>query len=150
MVYANMRYHFSENIHRQFQKCIAYVNNEKLADRLPGCYEICGRDLFVNIAEYETRPEELITWEAHKEYIDLHYVLRGRERMNMSLIDNMQQGTYDSQTDSMALTGEKSVSAVIGTDEYIVFYPEDVHMTGIQVQKPEKVKKAIFKIRVES
>ncbi len=150
MIYADRDYHFSENIYKQFQKCIAYVKKEKLIDYLPGSYEICGTELFVTIAEYETIPEELGVWEAHKEYVDLHYVLQGTEQIHMSFINTMQQGIYDLKTDSMALTGEKSASVVIRADEYAVFFPEEVHMTKIQADHPEKVKKAIFKIKAEN
>jgi YhcH/YjgK/YiaL family protein len=149
MIHGNNKYFFYKNLNRQIQKCISYVIDERLIDKAPGSYELCGEYLFVNIVEYETIPEELGTWESHKEYIDLHYILKGKERINIGFVDNMNQKTYDVDKDSMFLIGEKNVSMVIAPSEFAVFCPEDAHMTKIQVDKSEKVKKAIFKIKVE-
>jgi YhcH/YjgK/YiaL family protein len=148
MIYGNIKYRIKD-YKEQIKKCLAYAEREKLIEKEPGNYEIENDDVYVNVISYETAPMESKEWEAHRKYIDLHYVLVGRERMDLNFIDNMEQKPYHCENDFLVLSGDKRVSVVIGSGEYVVCFPEDAHMPGIQVEQPEVVKKAIFKIRVK-
>jgi YhcH/YjgK/YiaL family protein len=148
MIYGNTKYQ-RRDYEEQIKKCIAYAERERLIEKEPGNYEIDKDDLYVNVISYETAPMESKEWEAHKKYIDLHYVLVGKERMDLNFIDQMVQNPYNNENDFLILSGDKSVSVVIGSGEYVVCFPEDAHMPGIQVDQPQVVKKAIFKIKVK-
>ena len=98
-------------------KCFEYAKNHDLLAYETGSHEIDGDNLFVNIVEYETTTPENRFWEAHRQYLDLHFMLRGPEQIDVNFIDNMEQ--------------------------------KDAHRTAVQVEKPVKIKKAIFKIKIQ-
>ena len=149
MIYRSKKYQLKD-FDKQIKKCLAYVESDKLLEKTPGRYEIDGKNLFVTVVYYETSPVEIKVWEAHKKYIDVHYVLDGKERIDINFIDNMVQGTYNEKDDCMLLEGDKSSSVIISSGEYVVCFPEDAHIPGIRVDQSSTVKKAIFKILINS
>ena len=57
--------------------------------------------------------------------------------------------TYSDDLDFLSLDGDKNSSVVLRTGDYLICYPSDGHRTAITVEKPEKIKKAIFKVKIE-
>lgn len=148
MIYGNIKYPFI-NLDVQIKKCLAYIESENLFEKEIGSYEIDNKDLFVNIVTYETAPSDNKEWEAHKKYVDLHYMLEGKEQIDFNFIDHMVQQPYNEEEDYLPLAGEKSASIVLRTGEYAVCFPKDAHKPGIQVGASATIKKAIFKIRIQ-
>ena len=147
MIYGNINYQRKET-DQKIKKCLAYLEQEDLSQKAPGRYEIKGNDIFVNIVTYETAPEEQKEWEAHRQYIDIHCVLAGKEQIDTNFIDNMIPEHYQENKDNITLTGEKSASVIISPGDYVICYPEDAHKPGIQAGHPETIKKAIFKVKI--
>ena len=83
MIYGNIKYPFI-NLDVQIKKCLAYIESENLFEKEIGSYEIDNKDLFVNIVTYETAPSDNKEWEAHKKYVDLHYMLEGKEQIDFN------------------------------------------------------------------
>ncbi len=147
MIYGSVKNSFlsSEEI---IQKCLAYVESERLVDKENGRYEIDQKNVYVNIVSYETTPAHNKEWEAHKQYIDLHYMLKGQEQIDLSFINEMVQQPYHQDEDYLPLTGEKSASVILRPGQYAICFPEDAHKPGIQVGNSEVIRKAIFKIKI--
>ena len=76
------------------KKCFEYLESHKLLFFEKGSYEIDGDRLFVNVAEYETTAPENRFWEAHKDYLDVHVMLRGEEQIDVNFIGNMHLEEY--------------------------------------------------------
>ena len=81
--------YLEENI----KKCFEYAQNNDLLTYEKGCHKIDGDNLFVNIVEYETTDKEDRFWEAHRNYLDLHFMLSGVEQIDLNFIENMEQKT---------------------------------------------------------
>lgn len=124
-----------------------YKANDLLAYE-PGSHPINGDKLFVNIAEYETTSPENRFWEAHKDYLDLHIILKGRERIDLNFLENMKPGAYVKEDDFLPIEGESKTSLILEEGDFLICYPDDGHMTGLKACGPEKIKKAIFKIKI--
>ena len=45
------------------------------------------------------------------------------------------------------MDGEKNSSVVLTDGDFLICYPSDGHRTAVQVQEPETIKKAIFKVK---
>jgi YhcH/YjgK/YiaL family protein len=112
-----------------------------------GNYAIAGNDLYAVVSEYTTKPEAAGKWEAHRRYIDLQYMVRGVERIGFAPATGMKPGAYDSEKDFLLLEGRGDFLTVHESD-FMVLWPDDAHMPGIEVSGPSPVKKAVFKIRV--
>lgn len=149
MIYGNVKnkdeYIF---LPQNLKKCFDYIQNNDLSNLQKGSYEIDGKDLFVNIVEYETTTEDNRFWEAHKNYLDLHFIINGEEIINVNFINNMEQKPFVEQDDFLPLEGDKKTSVVLQKDDFLICYPNDAHMTAIQVEKPTNIKKAIFKVKI--
>lgn len=130
------------------KECFSYARNHRLEEYSAGRYEIDGNRLFVNIVEYETTIPQKRFWEAHRQYLDLHLMLRGKEQIDLNFIWNMEIKEYARAEDFLPMEGEKSCSAVLREGDFLICFPNDGHRTAVAVEEPEQIKKAIFKIRV--
>lgn len=130
------------------KECFEYAASGKLADLKPGSHPIDGERLFVNVADYMTTVPENRFWEAHREYLDVHIVLDGKERIDLNLIGNMEQGEYSAPDDFLPLEGKAESHVVLQPGYFLVCGPQDGHRTAVAVDGPEQIKKAIFKVRI--
>ena len=132
----------------QVRKCFAYAKENDLISYEKGSHPIEGDDLFVNIVEYETTTPENRFWEAHRQYLDLHVMLRGPEQIDVNFIQNMEQKEFVEKDDFLPLEGEPNSHVVLNAGDFLLCYPADAHRTAVQVEAPATIKKAIFKIRI--
>ena len=90
MIFGNIQnlgeYPFLEE---QIKECFAYAKEHDLMSYEKGSHEIDGDRLFVNVVEYTTTTAEERFWEAHRQYLDLHLMLRGTEQIDLNFIQNM-------------------------------------------------------------
>lgn len=132
------------------RECFEYADKHDLGSDEPGRYTIDGERLFVNLVEYTTtRPEERF-WEAHQSYLDVHLMLDGEEQIDLNFIQNMEQKPYVEKDDFLPMEGEKNSSVILRKGDFLICYPMDGHRTAVMVKAPERIKKAIFKVRIES
>ena len=132
----------------QVLKCFDYAKSHDLISYEKGSHPIEGDDLFVNIVEYETTTPENRFWEAHRQYLDLHFMLRGPEQIDVNFIQNMEQKEFVEKDDFLPLEGDPNSHVVLNAGDFLLCYPADAHRTAVQVGAPATIKKAIFKIRI--
>lgn len=111
-----------------------------------GRHNINGDELYFNVAQYITAPAEEKKYEAHKSYIDVHFMIKGTERIDIAFVSNMEQGEYEAEGDYLPVSGSAVASVTMRDGDFLICYPEDGHCPGIQVNSPESIKKAIFKV----
>lgn len=132
----------------QIKECFEYAKQHDLLQYEKGRHEIDGDRLFVNIAEYETTTAENRFWEAHKNYLDLHLMLNGQEQIDLNFIENMEVKEFVEKDDFLPLEGGKNADVIMRNGDFLICYPGDGHRTAVAVDGPEKIKKAIFKVRI--
>ena len=101
MIFGNIQnleeYPFLEE---QIKECFAYAREHELVSYEKGSHEIDGDRLFVNVVEYTTTTAEERFWEAHRQYLDLHLMLRGTEQIDLNFIQNMDVKEFVEKDDS--------------------------------------------------
>lgn len=132
----------------KIKACFDFYKENDMENMEIGIHKIDGDDLFVNIVEYDTTTPENRFWEAHKEYLDLHLMLLGEEKINLNFLKEMEVLDYDPEADFQAANGEKNSSVDLKVGDFLICYPSDVHMTALQIDDPVYTKKAIFKIKI--
>ena len=149
MIFGNIQY-LDEYpfLEKTVQDCFAYAKTQDLGTFEPGCHEIDGKRLFVNIAQYTTTDASNRFWEAHRKYLDLHLMLRGEEQIDLNFTANMKQQAYQEQDDFLPLDGEKNSSVILQEGDFLICVPHDAHRTAVQTAEPSAIKKAIFKIQL--
>lgn len=117
----------------------------------PGRYASAFPGVFAVLKLDRTRPVEQAEWEAHRRYIDVQCVLRGRETMGWaSLRDRWPvHRPYDPATDLeffQARGGLLSVPA----GSFVIFTPQDIHAPGLAGpgQPEAEVLKVVIKVPV--
>lgn len=131
----------------RLEKCFAYIKEHSLEKMELGRYELEGDDLFMNLQEFETMPSEGRTYEAHKRYLDLHYIVNGAEKIDVNFLGSMKLESYDEEKDLAILTGEAAGTVILRKGDFCICYPSDVHRPAGMEYRPEKIRKAVFKIR---
>ena len=135
-------------LEEQVKECFEYAKEHNLASFEKGSHEIDGERLFVNIVEYTTTAAKERFWEAHRKYLDVHLMLHGTEQIDLNFIQNMDVKEFVEKDDFLPMDGEKNSSVVLRDGDFLICYPSDGHRTAVAVEEPEKIKKAIFKVRI--
>ncbi len=125
---------------------LKFLRHTDLAGLPPGRIDIDGNNLYALVQEYATRPAEQGLWEAHRNYIDVQYLVNGMERMGFANLGSMQLGDYVPEKDFVPLSGTGNyVDLFAGA--FVIFFPQDGHMPGLCVGQPEPVKKVVLKVK---
>lgn len=104
-------------------------------------------DVQIKYLEYETMPYPR-RWESHVIFTDLQYMIQGGERMGYSHIDQLSDPEPQEGKDQIIHQGDAD-RILVPEGHFVVFFPQDAHMSKLFVNdKPKKVKKAAFKIRL--
>ncbi|MBO5481299.1 MAG: YhcH/YjgK/YiaL family protein [Clostridia bacterium] len=110
-----------------------------------GKYEI-DENCYVAVSEYETGAGK--DFEAHREYIDVQIVLRGREYI---FVQDIKQGIstteYDAQKDIIFYKSNDAKAYILDGSNFLVLDVDDLHKPGVAIDESMKVKKYVFKIK---
>jgi biofilm protein TabA len=142
---------FAEQYHKnkaEWDKAFAFMRDSDLTHLKPGKYTIDGADVYATITEGPEKTFEQSAWESHRKYIDLHYVVTGKEKMGKAAVTGATvTQAYDDKADIAHYTADGQF--YIGDpSEFFLFFPSDAHRPGIHVDGYDMVKKLVIKIRV--
>jgi YhcH/YjgK/YiaL family protein len=122
-----------------------YLVNTDFSSVEDGRHEL-NDDIYVNIQTYTTKDDAL--FEAHKDYIDIQYVISGEEKIGVTNYSECKPNIpYDNQKDIEFLDGEGEYYP-LKSGEYMVLYPTDAHKPSITLNKKTTVRKAVVKVRI--
>ena len=86
--------------------------------------------------------------EAHRDYLDIHYVICGEEGFGYADTSTLSPVTvYDHEKDYILLSGNMN-RFVLSEGEFCVVFPEDAHLPALYGRSTSLLKKAIIKIRI--
>ena len=109
-------------------------------------------DMFILKQIYKTKNRSDCFFESHKKYIDIQFMSKGEEYMDVTDISSLKQlNEYDEKTDFIKYEGkEENISKLlIRQNELAIFYPSDAHQPCIKTEKEEIIYKVVIKIPVE-
>ena len=139
---------YSEKI----QKALRFLAANDFAHMNAGEIEIDGRDLFAIIMDKHTGPVSERAPETHVKYIDVQYLVSGRESLGFSRVSDSLVIATDAleEKDLMlyenALSHESFINMIPG--DFAVFFPADVHRPLCTYGEPMAVRKVVVKIAV--
>jgi YhcH/YjgK/YiaL family protein len=130
-----------------WDKAFDYIRNTDLASLKAGEHPIVGDDVFARVTEGPLKNIDSSKWEAHKNYIDIHYVITGREKIGIgSLSTATLVVPYDSKRDIAFFEGKgKYYIAEPGT--FFIAFLKQIHRPGLEVDGKGVEKKLVIKIR---
>jgi biofilm protein TabA len=125
-----------------------FLAETDLANFAPGKHEIDGKRLFALVSDYTPQPLAECRWEAHRHYIDLQYMVSGLERMGVAPVGRMKETEYQADRDLVWLEGSGDL-LTFGAGQFMLLWPGDAHMPGIDAGVPGSARKVVVKIALE-
>lgn len=129
-----------------FAQAIEFLKSQDLQAMEIGKTELRGKDLFVNIAQANSKAKEQAKLETHKEYIDIQIPLTGTEMMGYTpAVDCIPaDAPYNAEKDITFFEGLAESYLSVKPGMFVIFFPEDGHAPGII---PDSIKKVIVKVK---
>lgn len=138
-----------ESIHPLFSRAFDTIKSIDVTKFVVGRQSLIGDELFVIMQQYETKPQEQGVWESHRKYIDIQYILEGEELINTASISDMTLGEYTEEKDFQQAEGV-GAPTILREGEFAVFFPQDMHMPCLTIEKANTVKKIVCKVAVQN
>lgn len=139
-------------LEKPLEKALDFLKQNDLSELEAGNYEILNDEIFAQVIDFETEDRKKIKAESHIKYIDLQYLVCGKEKLGF--ITNNGEYDYDEHIVERDLCfynrNFENESYTIAVPTSInIFFPEDIHMPGIKVDSKIKLRKIVIKINVD-
>ena len=123
----------------------------KAKDAAVGKYDL-ENGAYVSVQEYTTKARSEAKYEAHKKFIDIQMILSGKELIAVSPIEKMTiSDEYNEEKDFMLFHhNDECTDYVLEAGDFLILYPQDVHMPGVCVNEKSPVRKIVVKVPVEN
>ena len=146
---ANLEFYRNLGIAGRYAKAVDFLMNTDLENLEPGKYVIDGDNVFANVVEYTTIPWEEAKFEAHENYTDIQYVIKGSEVMSFAPVSQLNVSVpYNPEKDVMFFdNANPGLQAAVHAGEYMIFNPWDGHKPKAADGEPAQIKKVIVKIK---
>lgn len=139
------------DLHPLFPRALEY-----LASFDPGSpdgrIELDGEMLFATVSRYQSSPATGRAFEGHRVYIDIQYLMEGRERILHAPVNELDcSEEYDVAAD-LALYADPpaSSSVLVRSGDFVILFPGDAHKPGCMAGGREAVRKIVVKVAVQS
>ncbi|WP_329904369.1 YhcH/YjgK/YiaL family protein [Porphyromonas pogonae] len=136
-----------ESLHPLFKDAFEYIKNNDLLHHELGRIEIKGNDLFINNVNPDSMKQEDQLMEVHEDYLDIHILLEGKERIGWKPTFNCTKpkGEFDHENDYILYYDEPSAYVDLCPGQFAIVYPEDAHAPLIG---QGKIRKLIVKVKL--
>ena len=138
--------------YEQFNETIAKVLDvlTTLDENTPeGKIVIEEGNVWIGVTDFAATPErDEVLFEAHRDFIDIHCILSGKEEFGYANVEKLASVTpYDAEADCEMLRGDISV-VLLEKGDFLVTLPQDAHIPCMKKISSGTEKRAVAKIRV--
>jgi YhcH/YjgK/YiaL family protein len=119
-------------------------------DQPLGRHEIDGDECFALVQTYTTKPVAQAKFEAHRRHIDIQFIQSRQETLLWAPLAGLAETrAYDGEKD-FALFATPSIATPLRlrAGEFTIFFPEDAHAPGLELEGPYQVRKIVIKVRI--
>lgn len=135
----------------RWDKAFTFLKNSDLNALESKRHDIDGNNVYAIRSEYLTKNAEDARFEAHKNYVDIQYVISGSEQISsapVSMLDSVLVA-YDTAKDCEFMTVKKFDSYIATPDKFFVYFPSDLHRPGVKIDENTPVKKIVVKVKID-
>jgi YhcH/YjgK/YiaL family protein len=145
-------HHLYTSLSVRLEKALSHLAATDFSQKAVGNYELDGKDIFVIVNDYDTKPRETQPFEVHQQYIDVQYVVSGEEEFGyLPLADQVPSKPYYEPHDyanfDYASNKDDAAFIPLKAGMFAIFFPEDIHMPGT-LATANAVRKVVIKVRV--
>lgn len=142
----------SEHINRfpeRWKAAFDFLNGTDLSSLTEGRYEISGCEVNSSVQVYRPMISEDSLYECHRRFIDLQYLIKGKERVLLLRNSELDPSVpYDAEKDIAFYKSRECGEAIhLSQYNYCLFFPSDYHSPCHREQgEDDIVKKLVIKI----
>ena len=135
------------NLGKKIEKALEYLATTDFSVLEDGRHEIEGDEIYALLLSYDTEPESARSFEAHRKYIDVQYILSGREIIHWAPLEELEPaGDYSEEKDIVFLSGDARARLQLTPGAFALFYPEDAHKPNCAWDDPQPARKVVVKV----
>lgn len=134
----------------RFARAFAFLQ-QLPADAAIGRHEIDGEEIFAFVQKHQTKPVAEKLMEVHRKYIDIQYMVKGREIILWAPLADLKECTmaFDPAADAALY---KCIPAMVPIPvlpgQFALLFPEDGHAPSCAWDAPAEVLKVVVKVMV--
>ncbi len=136
-------YHTNKKL---WDAAFTFLKDQNLDDIQPGKYPIIGEQVFANVTEAPSKNKEEVKWESHKNYIDLQYIIKGKEMIGVA--DTSKATITKPYTVDVINYDAEGIYYTAEPGRFFLFFPNNAHRPLIKVEGYDVVKKIVIKIQI--
>jgi len=135
----------------EWDKAFEFLARPDLATLAPGRYPIVGTDVYALVTDDPLKEMSQSNWEDHHDYIDLHYVIEGQEKVGTTpFTSTMAVVTpFNDKSDIGYYQFDGGNYYTATPANYFLFFPADAHRPHLKLDGYTKAKKVVIKIKVK-
>ncbi|GAA4084333.1 YhcH/YjgK/YiaL family protein [Mucilaginibacter panaciglaebae] len=135
---------------KYWDEAFGYITNTNLDTLSTGKHVIDGDNVFATVTNGPTKEMDKTGWEAHHNYLDLHLVISGREKVGVMNAKTAEvTNPYDAAKDVENFNSNtKGDWYVEDPGTLYIFFPQNAHRPGVHVDGYDKVKKMVIKVKM--
>jgi YhcH/YjgK/YiaL family protein len=144
----NAKYYYG--ISPRVEKALRFLQENNLKTLPEGKTPIDGDDVVVNCWMNTTKPYSTAKLETHQEFLDLHYLVDGKEDLFCGFVQDTSKLLEEKPDIDCRFYEGFSRALPIGADRFLLLFPTDTHAPGLNHQDKESQtnKKILIKIKV--
>jgi len=137
-------------LHPRFPRAFAFLE-AVTAETADGRHEIDGDEIYALVQRYQTRPPADMKLEAHRRYIDIQFLVRGREVIHWAPLAALADVTlpYEAAKDvGFFAASVETLPVRLAAGQFAILFPDDAHAPCCAWGEPEDVLKVVVKVAV--
>jgi YhcH/YjgK/YiaL family protein len=136
-----------QGLNSRLVRGLEYLRDTDFSQVEDGEYQLDGRNLFVRISHYETKPGNL-TPEAHRDYADIQFLIDGAEKVGVAPLEDMMEEVKANPDGDIWLYHGPTEELTLAGSRFMVFFPQDAHAPCIAHNHPSTVRKCLVKVKL--
>lgn len=139
-----------QGMHKDFKKAFDFLKGLD-ADYQSGKVIIDGDSVYASVNKnYALKEFKSDKWENHKKYIDIQYVIKGKEKFGITDVKKLQQaGGYNEEKDIEFYQGGECYDVIsLSEGEFVILFPQDAHLPALRTLDDEYDDRVIVKVKI--
>lgn len=147
MLYVNLN-DFDQNDYQRLQEAVDFLKNTDLTKTPLGRSHQDGERFYCQTLEYETESIDNFEFEIHNKRLDLHYLVEGEERIDVSPDTNFVPiSEYNDERDIQYVKTPDSFNQVLlHQGDFVLIGMHEPHRTNGFINQPTHVRKIVLKL----
>jgi biofilm protein TabA len=134
---------------RRLEIAFRFLEKTDLETVSVGKHLIHGERVYALVDKSPSLPPESVQFEAHRKYIDVHYLLTGQAMTGFAPVEKLRaRGPYEENTDSDSYSiPKKYFELKMVPGKFAVFFPGAGHMPWCHLNGPHDLHRVVVKVQ---